>query len=478
MLFAMLVSAVLAVAHAVGPADWDRRLLAVLEDGTVESSHSRFLGSLKERGYVVDVRGSDDDAIPLLSEGEYQYGGIVLLAPRSTSLARALPISAIDAFIESGRSIFLAASNGFSDHTLAIARSIGVDLDSPTSVVRDHQSFVPSLDANKDHTFIRAGGRAASTFLFGSRSQTDGCEILFRGPGASLFVDNELVDSVIWGSGSSYTYAPQKPVVDSPHASGSGLVLGAALHTRAGSRAVYFGSFDALADDVFASPDGGAAHETAMTSLSAWAFGHTGVLRTSNVQYRVIGESRNAPGRANDGKIRVKDELEFSMDVDVWNGAIAAWQPFVAHDMQLEFVMLNPWVRTRLGLGCDGSDDGASMCRNTTYHARFRVPDQIGVYKFVVSYYRVGTSSIELRQEVSVRPFLHNEYPRFLQMAYPYYLSSFIMLGSVLMLGLVLKYGNPEIAMANVKAASRVDTPATGASRDVASVMRRGRRRD
>ncbi|RYH30062.1 hypothetical protein EON65_06470 [archaeon] len=90
------------------------------------------------------------------------------------------------------------------------------------------------------------------------------------------------------------------------------------------------------------------------------------------------------------------------------------WQPFYANDMQLEFVMLDPYVRTTM-----------QADKNTgNFVATFLAPDNYGVFKFRVLYRRVGYSVLHTETEVSIRPFKHNEYERFILSAYPYYASA------------------------------------------------------
>lgn len=47
------------------------------------------------------------------------------------------------------------------------------------------------------------------------------------------------------------------------------------------------------------------------------------------------------------------------------------WVPFVADDLQLEFIMLDPYVRTKL-----------KHTSEAKYSVVFKVPDVYGVYKF------------------------------------------------------------------------------------------------
>ncbi len=74
------------------------------------------------------------------------------------------------------------------------------------------------------------------------------------------------------------------------------------------------------------------------------------------------------------------------------------------------------------------------------FSTRMKVPDVYGVFKFVISYHRLGYTSIEESWQVSVRPFKHNEYERFLLPAYPYYASAFSMMFGFFTLGFFFLY--------------------------------------
>jgi oligosaccharyltransferase complex subunit beta len=156
------------------------------------------------------------------------------------------------------------------------------------------------------------------------------------------------------------------------------------------------------------------------------------------------------------------------VDIQAWNGAEARWGSFSANDIQLEFVMLNPWVRTRLTQVGNGD--------NSTYKATVPVPDQIGIYKFLISYHRPGVSGLEVSQVVPVRPYLHNEYPRFIPMAYPYYAAAFAMLLSVFLLGIVLLFGSAPTLVAG--SLSALDEPAAASRRTSAAGSTKARKRD
>ncbi|VDK50543.1 unnamed protein product [Gongylonema pulchrum] len=104
------------------------------------------------------------------------------------------------------------------------------------------------------------------------------------------------------------------------------------------------------------------------------------------------------------------ENVEYSIEVEEL--ADGKWSPFKGKDMQLEFVRIDPFVRTTLK---------NSNGKLKTY---FKLPDVYGVYKFMVS----------------VRPLQHTQYERFIYSAYPYYVSSFSMMIGVVLFSFVFLY--------------------------------------
>ncbi|KAI0567166.1 Oligosaccharyltransferase 48 kDa subunit beta [Gracilaria domingensis] len=411
--------AVFSLIHAALPLS-SPSILVVGDD--VEKTHSQFLSALGSLNSTVTYKQTTSDGIALISDGEYVYSTVILLCPRA-SLERKLSVSQLLRFIDAGNNLFVSGGDQYSSYTSKVIESMGVDLDDKGSLMRDHQKVFTAMDGG-DHTYIQAGGMTPSPYLFGD-AYHDPSRIAFKGPGATLFNDNELVDAVIWGSTSSYGGTGEE-IFKIPRVVGSSAVLAAALSTRVGGRASYFGSFHALSNEVFEAA--GASHQEAMKNLLTWTLGARGVLRVSDVRYQCVDETRMEMNEC-----RVKDFVNFEMDVQVWEAQSGTWQPFVTDDMQLEFTMLNPWVRTRL-----------QASENGTFKAKVPIPDQIGVYKLSVQYFRPGVSPISMEKVVPVRPYLHNEYERFIPMAAPYYVASFSMIGGAFLLGLVLLFGNEK----------------------------------
>lgn len=100
------------------------------------------------------------------------------------------------------------------------------------------------------------------------------------------------------------------------------------------------------------------------------------------------------------------------------------WSPFCAADMQFEAVMLDPYIRH--SLQAEPPSSGGNSCKLVSH---FRLPDHYGVFTFKVDYKRHGYTWLEETDTVQVRPFRHDQYPRFLSAAYPYYTSVFSLIG-------------------------------------------------
>jgi oligosaccharyltransferase complex subunit beta len=97
----------------------------------------------------------------------------------------------------------------------------------------------------------------------------------------------------------------------------------------------------------------------------------------------------------------------------LFDGTTGTWSPYSGlSDLQLEFTMLDPHVRTALP---------AVPGQPGTYSTSFRAPDRHGVFKFVIDHKRAGWAHLSAERVVPVVPPRHDEYPRFLSAAWPYY---------------------------------------------------------
>lgn len=83
-------------------------------------------------------------------------------------------------------------------------------------------------------------------------------------------------------------------------------------------------------------------NEALAKALSKWVFKEIGVLRVGQVTHHKAGEK--TPPNA----YTITDQVVYSIVIEEWKPEPRKWVPFNANDMQLEFVRIDPFVRTSL----------------------------------------------------------------------------------------------------------------------------------
>ena len=81
---------------------------------------------------------------------------------------------------------------------------------------------------------------------------------------------------------------------------------------------------------------------------------------------------------------------------------------------------------------------------NGHFVGKFKVPDVYGVFQFKVDYVRKGLTRLYSATQFSVRPLRHDQYERFIESAYPYYVSSFSMMFGVFLFSIVFLHFKEE----------------------------------
>lgn len=59
----------------------DRRVLVLLDDSAIKSSHSLFFKSLQSRGFELEFKLADDPKVALQRYGKYLYNALILFCP-------------------------------------------------------------------------------------------------------------------------------------------------------------------------------------------------------------------------------------------------------------------------------------------------------------------------------------------------------------------------------------------------------------
>ncbi|XP_029047155.2 dolichyl-diphosphooligosaccharide--protein glycosyltransferase 48 kDa subunit [Osmia bicornis bicornis] len=410
--------AIFEIVYAGGPS------LVLLDNLAIKETHSIFFKTLQDSGYTLTYKLADDANLQLAKYGEYLYKHLIIFAPSVEEFGGALSVEAITDFIDGGGNVLVAGSSQSGDALHELASECGFEIDEEGSAVIDHLNY--DVSDNGYHTKIVADSANLidAPVIVGSKSIQP---LLYQGTGLIADVENPLILRLLTASSSAYSYNPQNPIKEYPHAVGKNTLLIAALQARNNARVVFSGSLYFFSDEAFTSPiqkaqDGKkyekSGNEAVATMIARWVFKENGVIRVASVHHHRVGESE--PPAA----YTIMDDVVYSIEVQKLSGD--HWVPYETNDLQLEFVRIDPFIRMTM-----------KPVGNGRYEARFKIPDVYGVYQFKVDYTRIGLTHLYSTTQVSVRPLQHTQYERFIPSAFPYYISAFSMMGGVFLFSLV-----------------------------------------
>ena len=358
-------------------------------------------------------------------------------------------------FLSEGGNVFAATGNSVSSLMRNFAAECGISMEPAGYRVVDHTAY-DSTDGGH-HTRIATNAFNAPAAVLGDLSKRgSGSHVLYEGVGMTVDPENFLTFKFLTAAASGVSMPVDKAYSTTPAVSSQvGLVVGS--QGRNNARVAFVGSMWALSNEAFLSSisaaDGTTAAVTANAkmaeSVAQWAFQARAVLRASNIWHQHADKTPPAHQLSTKEKsslprsmypypeaaprslvYRIKEDLQYFVDLHMWDGA--AWQPYEADDVQMEFVMLDPHLRKTL-----------SYAGNGTYVAEFMTPDVYGVFKFRLHYQRPGLSAVREERQVTVRRFWHNEYERYILSAFPYYGSVFSMMAGVFVFSFVFLYVRP-----------------------------------
>ncbi|CAG2118184.1 unnamed protein product [Medioppia subpectinata] len=401
--------------------------LVLLDNLSIRETHSLFFRSLQQRGFQLTYRSADDPTLSLVKYGSHVYQNLIIFSPSVEEFGGNVNVEAITEFIDNGGNVLVAANSNVGDAIRELATEVGVEIDEEGAHVIDHMNYDVS-DAGQ-HTLIVAESDSLlpAPTIVGDRAKIG--PILYRGIGMVSDQNNPLVLDILLSASTAYSYNPNKKITEYPHAVGKNTLLVSALQARNNARVVFTGSLDFFSDAFFTSgvqkrgtdkKVEKSGNEALAIALSKWVFKEEGVLRVGRIRHHKLGEK--TPPEA----YTVLEDVVFSIEIERY--VSGKWIPFDANDVQLEFVRIDPFVRTVL------------KKVGNSYVSNFKIPDVYGVYQFKVEYKRIGFTYVYSSTQVSVRPLQHTQYERFILSAYPYYISSFSMMFGVFVFSFVFLY--------------------------------------
>ncbi|KAF1765738.1 hypothetical protein GCK72_005691 [Caenorhabditis remanei] len=405
------------------------RVLVLGETAAVKDSHSVFLNSIKERGHELTVRAADDAQLALFKHGQLIFDHLFVLAPGVQVFGGSLSPIEISKFVDAGGNVLIAAGSNIGDALREVAVEHGFEFDEAGTAVIDHHNYDQTLDAG-DHTTIVVGKDQliSAELIVGNAAKLG--PVLFRGVGLVSGKSNNLALNIVKASGTAFSSDPKAARAVNPSIAGSRTLLIGGLQSRNNARIVFSGSAEffsntflaAKTNSVNPSVQGASSGNAELASaISKWVMKESGVLRVKSVNHHKKGET--VPPAED---YFITEDVVYTIEIEeLKNGK---WVPFQGKDVQLEFVRIDPFVRATL------------KNNNGRLSAAFKLPDVLGVFKFLVDYRRVGYTHLYDVQQVSVRPLWHTQYERFIRSAYPYYASSFSMMAGLVLFSIVYLY--------------------------------------
>ncbi|KAM7404364.1 hypothetical protein PAMP_011716 [Pampus punctatissimus] len=416
-----LCLSLLSVVHC---ASADGKTLVLLDNLNIRDTHSIFFRSLADRGFDLTFKTADDPSLSLIKYGQFLYDHLIIFSPSVEDFGGNINVETITSFIDGGGNVLVAASSDIGDPLRELGSECGIEFDEEKTAVIDHHNY--DMSDPGEHTLIVADpeNMLKAPTIVGKPTNKP---VLFKGVGMVADPDNPLVLDILTGSSTSYSFFPDRPISQYPHAVGKNTLLIAGLQARNNARVVFSGSLEFFSDAFFNSAvqkatPGSQRHEQTgnmelAEALSRWVFKEAGVLRVGAVTHHPVGES--TPPAA----YTITDLVEYSIVIEMLSEG--RWVPFDGDDIQLEFVRIDPFVRTYL------KKNGGK------YSVQFKLPDVYGVFQFKVDYNRLGYTHLYSSTQVSVRPLQHTQYERFIPSAFPYYASVFSMMTGLFVFSVV-----------------------------------------
>lgn len=373
-------------AASVAPAS---RTLVVLDDEAEAPPLVSYLE--KELGHEVVLRSASEGE-PLQKYGEFQFDSVVFLCDKADELHPSFAADALASFARVGGGNLVVAAAA-APELRALANEFGVDFGGERVV-----DYVRNAGAPE-----RVLTRAAAVGPTAALGEGDAGEAEFTGVAHAFRADSPHVQPVL---------DAEATAVD-PEEAGDGAPrppprLVSAVQLPSNARALFAGGAGLV----------GGAGPLARRAVG-WAVQGSGVLRLT----RFVHRKQGSPSYDSPARYQINDVIEVAADLEL-DG-----KPYAASDVQLELVMMDPYVRVNLKHNGKG-----------TFVARERLPDTFGVYTVRLAYARGSLSAVRHEERINVAVPRHDSYPRFLLAAYPYYASSFSILGAFFVFSVTFLY--------------------------------------
>ncbi|KAG6332310.1 hypothetical protein ID866_6782 [Astraeus odoratus] len=406
-----LVSLLALAGNVVAKSSTGDSILVVLDPSLDKKDYSRFFGGLEDRGYRLTFRAPKDTSPPIAEYETPTFSHVILFTPETKTYAPDItPQSLVGLLSENTNVLITLSPKQTALSSLATEFSLippppGTPLvshyparEEPATIIPVPVPKSPLLTPGTPPVWFSGAPHALgnSPYLVPILRGTPECfgADSLEDSGANALVDaSEKLGEGLWA--------------------GSNLGLVTGFQTLKNSRVVFAGGITLFSDEYANKtlPDGRpSGNERFVQDVSAWVFQESLPLRIESTTHHRVNE--DAPPEM----YTTNDQIVYTAYISAYDPETSSWKPYSGiTDLQLEFTMLDPHLR--IPLPPVAGEPGK-------YQVQFRAPDRHGVFKFVIDWRRKGYSFLRTSTTVPVVPPRHDQYPRFLSAAWPYYVGA------------------------------------------------------
>ncbi|KAG6918588.1 hypothetical protein DXG01_013390 [Tephrocybe rancida] len=378
----------------------------VIVEPKQQDNYSLFFNSLRGQGYELTFRAPKAEGPVVIEYDVPNFAHVILLASETKNFAKDVTPQSLVELLGKKTNLLIALSPKQTPLT-SLAAEFSLSLPPPGTPLL---SYFPEREGSRNivPVIVQANSVVSSTK-----------PVWFSGVPQSLG-NNPLLVPILRAPAESFASETDggspDALVDAAERGGEGLWAGSQLglvtgfQTLDNSRVTFVGGADVFSDEYAQNeiakgvPSGNADF---VREIAEWTFQESQVLRIERTAHHRVNETEPLE------QYTTNDNIVFSAHISKYDPRTSTWAPYSGiRDLQLEFTMLDPHIRTAV---LPSSDEPGK------YSVTFRAPDRHGVFKFVIDYKRKGLTYLQSSTTVAVVPPRHDGYPRFLSAAWPYY---------------------------------------------------------
>ncbi|OWB67856.1 hypothetical protein B5S33_g4034 [[Candida] boidinii] len=396
-----------------------KKQTTVLYDGS-DSQYSKLISRLENFKYEVSLvninateEANGNSHIRLFSNGFRLVENLLILPINTKKLPDNLSSSELIQFVNDGGNImvFTTPENSQTD-VIIFLNELGIYPSPKNYGYIDYHSNGADIRNEilvKENKILSDNNSIPKIFnsILSSSDSNNGQKLSIS---SCLLSNNKYLFPVLQGSETSFS-TTLKESIDSINSESTWSIgkqgyLITGFQALNNARILWSGIDQFLNDDTF--------EEEIVDELIKWCFQIKGLIRAGHIHHAKLtgdeyGKDEILDGKQNISNInyKIKDMVSYEIGLSTWDGE--KWTPFKdVKDLQLEFIMLDPYYRLNLSDKLTESEDG----EYELYGVQFRVPDQHGMFTFGVDYQRSGLSYISESNVVPIRHLANDEYPR------------------------------------------------------------------